>query len=247
MLERRANPIGESATAEVPRTTVGRLRLGRRSISEQNRQFHDRRGVSAAPGEPSAVSDLGQWRGCWPLLDRTDDRPAMFRSADLIPMPTGSRSFTLSRLKSSRPLPSASRPPTCFTWSPQGAGRGLTFYMLGADEAENEAAVANVGKMYPGLKIVGHSHGLYKRRGVCGPRSTKSTRWRRDYLWVALGVPNEQAFVEQYTPYLSNVGVIKTSGGLFNFLSGSRVRAPKWMQNCRARMVPGASGSSHAA
>ena len=29
---------------------------------------------------------------------------------------------------------------------------------------------------------------------------------------------------------LTNVGVIKTSGGLFNFLSGSRARAPKWMQ-----------------
>ena len=45
-----------------------------------------------------------------------------------------------------------------------------------------------------------------------------------DYLWVALGIPYEQAFVEEYTSRLSNVGVIKTSGGLFNFLSGSRVR-----------------------
>jgi exopolysaccharide biosynthesis WecB/TagA/CpsF family protein len=51
-----------------------------------------------------------------------------------------------------------------------------------------------------------------------------------DYLWVALGVPYEQAFVEEFTPCLSNVGVIKTSGGLFNFLSGSRARAPLWMQ-----------------
>jgi exopolysaccharide biosynthesis WecB/TagA/CpsF family protein len=52
-----------------------------------------------------------------------------------------------------------------------------------------------------------------------------------DYLWVALGVPYEQAFVEEFTPDLSNVGVIKTSGGLFNFLSGSRARAPLWMQH----------------
>ena len=47
---------------------------------------------------------------------------------------------------------------------------------------------------------------------------------------MALGVPYEQAFVEEYTSRLSNVGIIKTSGGLFNFLSGSRARAPKWMQ-----------------
>jgi exopolysaccharide biosynthesis WecB/TagA/CpsF family protein len=48
---------------------------------------------------------------------------------------------------------------------------------------------------------------------------------------VALGVPYEQAFVEEFKPRLTNVGVIKTSGGLFNFLSGSRARAPRWMQN----------------
>ena len=52
-----------------------------------------------------------------------------------------------------------------------------------------------------------------------------------DYLWVALGVPSEQAFVAEFAPLLSNVGIIKTAGGLFNFLSGSRRRAPKWMQD----------------
>ena len=66
-----------------------------------------------------------------------------------------------------------------------------------------------------------------------------------DYLWVALGVPYEQAFVEEFTPRLSNVGVIKTSGGLFNFLSGSRARAPRWMQNAGSN-GPGEFGWSRA-
>ena len=52
-----------------------------------------------------------------------------------------------------------------------------------------------------------------------------------DYLWVALGVPYEQAFVAEFAPRLTKVGIIKTSGGLFNFLSGSRPRAPRWMQH----------------
>jgi N-acetylglucosaminyldiphosphoundecaprenol N-acetyl-beta-D-mannosaminyltransferase len=52
-----------------------------------------------------------------------------------------------------------------------------------------------------------------------------------DYLWVALGIPYEPAFVEEFTPGLSNVGVIRMSGGLFNFLSSGRVRAPVWMQH----------------
>ena len=39
---------------------------------------------------------------------------------------------------------------------------GRTFYMFGASEDENAAAVENVRKMYPNLKIVGHSHGYLR-------------------------------------------------------------------------------------
>jgi UDP-N-acetyl-D-mannosaminuronic acid transferase (WecB/TagA/CpsF family) len=47
-----------------------------------------------------------------------------------------------------------------------------------------------------------------------------------DYLCFALGVPHEQALVEEFTPGLANVRVIRMSGGLFNFLPGGGVRAP---------------------
>jgi N-acetylglucosaminyldiphosphoundecaprenol N-acetyl-beta-D-mannosaminyltransferase len=101
--------------------------------------------------------------------------------------------------------------------------------MFGADEAENAAAVANVQKTYPNLRIVGRSHG-YLRGDALRAKVDEINQLAPDYLWVALGVPYEQAFVEDFAPNLSNVGVIKTAGGLFNFLSGSRARAPQWMQ-----------------
>jgi exopolysaccharide biosynthesis WecB/TagA/CpsF family protein len=106
---------------------------------------------------------------------------------------------------------------------------GRSFYMFGASEEENEAAVRRVQNMYPRLKIVGHSHG-YLRGEALRAKVEEINALAPDFLWVALGVPSEQAFVEEYTPLLTNVGVIKTSGGLFNFLSGSRSRAPRWMQ-----------------
>src|SRR4029077_5400634 len=106
---------------------------------------------------------------------------------------------------------------------------GLTFYMFGADEGENAAPRAQVRELYPDLKIVGHSHG-YLRGDALRAKVDEINALAPDYLWVALGVPYEQAFVEEFTPQLFNVGVIKTSGGLFNFLSGSRTRAPLWMQ-----------------
>ena len=76
----------------------------------------------------------------------------------------------------------------------------------------------------------GRCHG-YLRGETLRAKVAEINALAPDYLWVALGVPYEQTFVEEFTSGLSNVGVIKTAGGLFNFLSGSRVRAPTWMQH----------------
>ena len=45
-----------------------------------------------------------------------------------------------------------------------------------------------------------------------------------------MGIPKEQEFVSRNINNLKGVGVIKTSGGLFDFLSGKNKRAPLWMQ-----------------
>jgi len=45
-----------------------------------------------------------------------------------------------------------------------------------------------------------------------------------------MGVPLEQEFVARYAARLTNVKMIKTSGGLFDFMAGARKRAPRWMQ-----------------
>ena len=52
-----------------------------------------------------------------------------------------------------------------------------------------------------------------------------------DILWIGLGVPLEQQFAVRNRYRLRNVGLIKTSGGLFDVLSGSKPRAPQWIIN----------------
>lgn len=228
MLERRSNPAGRAATAGVPRITVGGLRLAVLDL-EQTADFmiemaspHRRIGrplyLTSANGEVLARCATE------PMTER------LFRGADLINA-DGQPLVTVSRLKSWTPLPERVATTDLFhSVARKAAAAGMTFYMLGASETENAAAVANVRKMHPKLKIVGRSHG-YLRGEALRAKVEEINRLAPDYLWVALGVPHEQAFVEEYTPHLSNVGVIKTSGGLFNFLSGSRSRAPRWMQN----------------
>jgi N-acetylglucosaminyldiphosphoundecaprenol N-acetyl-beta-D-mannosaminyltransferase len=227
MHERRENPTGRAATASVPRITLGGLRLAVLDI-EQTADFmidmiFPKRRLSRPLYLTSANGEVLARCSTEPMTDR------LFRAADLINA-DGQPLVTFSRLRSSIPLPERVATTDLFhTVARKAAAAGLSFYMLGADEIENAGAVASVQKMYPDLRIIGRSHG-YLRGEALRNKVDEINALAPDYLWVALGVPYEQAFVEEYTPHLFNVGVIKTSGGLFNFLSGSRARAPQWMQ-----------------
>jgi exopolysaccharide biosynthesis WecB/TagA/CpsF family protein len=227
MLERRANPVGRAATAKVPRISLGGLRLAVLDI-EQTANFM----IDMVFPERRINRPLYLTSANGEVLARCSTEPMtgrLFRAADLINA-DGQPLVAVSRFRSSTPLPERVATTDLFhVVARKAQAARLTFYMFGADEEENAAAVANVRKMYPDLRIVGRSHG-YLRGNALHQKVDEINALAPDYLWVALGVPYEQAFVEEYTPKLSNVGVIKTAGGLFNFLSGSRVRAPLWMQ-----------------
>src|SRR5260370_14916302 len=228
MLERRANSVGRAVTAGVPRITLGGLRLAVLDL-EQTANFmidvvFPRRRVGRQIHLTSASGQVLARCSAEPMTGR------LFRAADLINA-DGQPLVTVSWLKSPTPLPERVATTDLFyVVARKAAAARLTFYMFGADEEENAAAVANVREMCPDLRIVGHCHG-YLSGDALRAKVDEINTLAPDYLWVALGVPYEQAFVEEFTPRLSNVGVIKTSVGLFNFLSGSRSRAPHWMQN----------------
>jgi N-acetylglucosaminyldiphosphoundecaprenol N-acetyl-beta-D-mannosaminyltransferase len=113
----------------------------------------------------------------------------------------------------------------------EASARGATMYMLGATEASNKAAVEAVRQRYPDLVIVGARHGYFSGQeeedAVCDAIALLAP----DILWVSMGVPQEQKFVLRHRLRLASVGVMKTSGGLFDFLCGRCRRAPRWMQN----------------
>jgi N-acetylglucosaminyldiphosphoundecaprenol N-acetyl-beta-D-mannosaminyltransferase len=227
MRERRTNPIGRAATAEIPRITLGGLRLAVIDL-EQTADFmidlvRPQRRTSRPLYLTSANGEVLARCSTEPMTDR------LFRAADLINA-DGQPLVTVSRLKSKTPLPERVATTDLFhAVARKAQAAGLSFYMLGADDAENANAVAKVREVYPELKIVGRCHG-YLRGDALRAKVDEINALAPDYLWVALGVPYEQAFVEEFTPRLCNVGVIKTAGGLFNFLSGKRARAPRWMQ-----------------
>jgi N-acetylglucosaminyldiphosphoundecaprenol N-acetyl-beta-D-mannosaminyltransferase len=227
MLERRTNPVGRAATAGVPRITLGGLRLAVLDIEQTANFMIEMVFPIRRAGRPLYLTSANG-----EVLARCSTEPMtgrLFRAADLINA-DGQPLVTVSRFKSSTPLPERVATTDLFdVVARKATAARLTFYMFGAAEAENAAAVANVRKIYPDLRIVGRCHG-YLRGDALRAKVDEINALAPDYLWVALGVPYEQSFVEEFTPRLFNVGVIKTAGGLFNFLSGSRPRAPRWMQ-----------------
>lgn len=107
--------------------------------------------------------------------------------------------------------------------------RGTTFYLLGGTSSVIEQAVCRARSLYPRLKIVGYRDGYFSREEE--PAIVEAIDAARpDILWVALGAPVEQRFSMRNRERLRKVGIIKTSGGLFDFLSGKNSRAPRWMQ-----------------
>ena len=113
---------------------------------------------------------------------------------------------------------------------------GLRFYFIGATEDQNARAVQSVRRLYPNLMIAGRRDGFFKpeeEAEICREIVAAGT----DILWVGMGAPRQEAFAVRNRHRLQGVSWVKTCGGLFDFLSGQRRRAPSWMQRCGLEFV----------
>jgi N-acetylglucosaminyldiphosphoundecaprenol N-acetyl-beta-D-mannosaminyltransferase len=155
---------------------------------------------------------------------------ALFLDADLIHA-DGMPLVFASRMKCRMSLPERVATTDLFHHVARVAGAtGASFYLLGGTCDVIKAAVHNVRQAYPRLEIAGFRHGYSRRDGDEAQVIADINAARPDILWVGMGAPIEQEFAIRNRERLTNVGLIKTSGGLFDFLSGRNHRAPEWMQ-----------------
>jgi N-acetylglucosaminyldiphosphoundecaprenol N-acetyl-beta-D-mannosaminyltransferase len=108
--------------------------------------------------------------------------------------------------------------------------RRARFFLLGATDSIMEQAAQRIRALYPDLELVGRRGGYLSCHREEARVIEDINNARPDILWLGLGVPREQEFALRHRDQLCGVGVIKTSGGLFDFLSGKNSRAPSWMQ-----------------
>lgn len=104
----------------------------------------------------------------------------------------------------------------------------LRIYLLGAREEQVALAKAHVEQVYPGHEVVGFRNGYFDESEVTAVCDAISAA-EPDLLLVAMGNPHQERFIVENRDRLGatvSIGV----GALFDFMSGSVVRAPKVVQ-----------------
>lgn len=106
--------------------------------------------------------------------------------------------------------------------------RGMSVYMVGANDAVIQRCKAILESRYPRLRILGARHGYLKgayEREVVG----EINRLKPDIVLVGMGTPLQERWIIENSGFAAKVCL--AVGGLFDFLSGEKPRAPRWMRS----------------
>jgi len=186
------------------------------------------------------------------LCDSEPEVRELFLRADAIHA-DGMPMVFASRLLSHRPLPERVATTDLVHDVMALAPRfGIRSFLLGGRPEANAGALAALRRLYPDMPEIAGHHGYFDERDEDAVVETID-RFAPDILWVGLGVPKEQRFALRHLERLRHVGVIKTCGGLFDFLAGDRRRAPMILQRMglewawRAMLEPRRLGSRYLA
>lgn len=106
--------------------------------------------------------------------------------------------------------------------------QGFRLYFLGAHPGVAEEAAVRLGRLYPGLQIVGTSHGFFSRQDEAGLLD-ELRRARPDLLLLAMSSPAQETWMARAAPQL-DIPVIWAAGGVLEYASGRLRRAPVWMR-----------------
>ena len=99
---------------------------------------------------------------------------------------------------------------------------GLRCYFLGTTESRNEKAVAQIAKLYPGIKITGRHSGFeINEQSLLLEFEETQTQ----VVFVAMGSPRQEIFSARLAENISGI-IFVGVGGRFDILSNEKKRAP---------------------
>lgn len=163
-------------------------------------------------------------------VDRDPSLAAILNNAGML-LPDGIAVSMLSKI-ASRPVPQRIPGPQFLPAACEfGLAKGYRHFFYGGDPGVAERLAATLKTRFPGLQIVGTLSPPFR------PLTPEETREERQainaaephLLWVALGSPRQERWVAEHAQAL-NVPVLLAVGAAFDFHSGNRPWAPRWIR-----------------
>lgn len=114
-----------------------------------------------------------------------------------------------------------------------GQELGLRHFFYGGTETTLEKLRHKLLSLYPKMQIVGHYAPPFRAevwqedQGIIDRINSSNA----DIMWVGLGSPKQDFWMHLNRPLL-NAPVIVGAGAAFDFCSGVKPQAPRWMQRC---------------
>jgi N-acetylglucosaminyldiphosphoundecaprenol N-acetyl-beta-D-mannosaminyltransferase len=104
-------------------------------------------------------------------------------------------------------------------------------FFLGASESCGQRLVNEIRKWNADVHVTGTYHGVCHPNGTLADESIidRVNQLSPDFLWIGLGTPKQQAFIDRYRSQLRR-GVILSVGFAFDVNAGTKRDAPLWMQ-----------------
>ena len=114
-------------------------------------------------------------------------------------------------------------------------GRGLRYYLLGAQPGAIDRAAAHAARTFPAWTLAGHHHG-YVPPDASGDVIDAINAARPELLLVGMGNPRQEAWIAASRGRL-RVPLVMGVGGLFDYWAGDLDRAPGWMRRLGVEWV----------
>jgi N-acetylglucosaminyldiphosphoundecaprenol N-acetyl-beta-D-mannosaminyltransferase len=112
-----------------------------------------------------------------------------------------------------------------------GKGKGSRHYLYGGTPDVVERLRIQLEASFPGIRVVGAHSPPFRTmtREEVRLDCERIQRSKAELVWVGLGTP-KQDFVAEELRELGSAPVILCVGAAFDFLSGAKRRAPRWMR-----------------
>lgn len=109
------------------------------------------------------------------------------------------------------------------------AGQHVPIFLLGGQPGVADKVREILHSRYPKLRIVGTFSGSPYEDDFPAIQA-QILETQPAVLFVAYGAPKQELWIARHLPQLPSIRIAMGIGGAFDFLAGTKNRAPKWMQ-----------------